>query len=153
MKRNRVIARWVGSDGYPQLKLSDGRIAGEHRHVWECAHGPIPDGYQIHHRDGDRTNNKLWNLEALRPGDHRREHCGHWTDTQGRWWKRCTTCRRPAPEENFPTKRYRVDGVRLTRGNCRSCERDRQRQKNGYQGCFEKNLGRHFGPRSAGRIS
>ncbi|WP_366129747.1 HNH endonuclease signature motif containing protein [uncultured Roseovarius sp.] len=148
---HRVKYRWISQDGYIHLGFRDGRIVAEHRHVWECAHGPIPGGYQIHHRDGDRTNNKIRNLEALLPQDHKREHCGHWTDQDGRWWKRCTTCRRPAPEDDFPTKRYR-DGVRLTRGNCKTCERDRQRAKNGYQGCFEKNLGLHFGPRSAGRI-
>ncbi|WP_350156745.1 HNH endonuclease signature motif containing protein [Roseovarius indicus] len=137
----------MGSDGYPQLKLSNGSIVGEHRHVWQCAQGPIPDGFQIHHRDENRINNKLWNLAALAPSEHKREHCGHWRDPSGAWWKRCTSCGIASPETDFPTKRYR-DGVRLTRGNCRTCERERQRAKNGYQGRFEKQLGRHFGPRS-----
>ncbi|WP_412509607.1 HNH endonuclease [Roseovarius sp. SYSU LYC5161] len=117
--------------------------------MWECAHGPIPPDYQIHHIDQDRANNKLWNLAALLPGDHKRAHCGHWIDTSGRWWKRCTTCRRPAPEDDFPTKRYR-DGIRLTRGNCRTCERDRQRAKNGWQGGTTSKLGKHYGPLAIG---
>lgn len=153
MEHPRVIDRWIGSDGYPQLKLDDGRIVGEHRWVWQCAHGPIPDGYQIHHRDGDRTNNKLRNLAALTPSDHKREHCGHWKDPAGEWWKRCTSCGIASPEADFPTKRYRSDGIRLTRGNCKTCERERQRTKNVWLGGEHTKFGKHFGPNKAGTIS
>jgi hypothetical protein len=44
-----------------------------HRLVWEDAHGPIPDGYVVHHRDGDSLNNAVDNLELLPRG----EHIGH----------------------------------------------------------------------------
>ncbi len=151
MAQKRVKYRWVSKDGYIHLGLEDGSIVAEHRHVWQCANGAIPVGHQIHHIDQNRTNNKLWNLEALRPAEHKREHCGHWQDETGVWWKRCRDCGQALPETEFPTKRY-VAGIRKTRGNCKLCERERQRRKNGYHGCFDKKLGKHFGPRGAGRI-
>ena len=36
-----------------------------HRLVWEKFVGPIPEGYVIHHRDNDPTNNALWNLDCV----------------------------------------------------------------------------------------
>jgi len=36
-----------------------------HRLVWEKFVGPIPEGYVIHHRDNDGTNNALWNLNCV----------------------------------------------------------------------------------------
>ena len=45
-----------------------------HRSVWEFFNGEIPEGYHIHHIDGDRNNNNIENL-ALMPGlAHTRMH-------------------------------------------------------------------------------
>ena len=41
-----------------------------HRAVWEYHNGIIPDGYHVHHKDGDRNNNDIDNLELLREADH-----------------------------------------------------------------------------------
>lgn len=41
-----------------------------HRRVWEHFNGPIPEGFHVHHKDGDRTNNKLSNLELLQEHKH-----------------------------------------------------------------------------------
>lgn len=41
-----------------------------HRHVWEDAHGQIPEGYHIHHRDQNKSNNALDNLELLEGRRH-----------------------------------------------------------------------------------
>ena len=47
-----------------------------HRAVWEYYNGEIPEGYHIHHIDGDRFNNDITNL-SLMPGlDHMKEHAG-----------------------------------------------------------------------------
>lgn len=119
--------RWIGSDGYPQVKLDGGRIVAEHRLVWEEAHGPIPDGYQIHHKNHIRTDNRLCNLECVDTVTHKRLHVGHrWV--AGVWVKTCTQCGWQGPDEAFPTKKV-VDGVRYTRGNCVECERERIREK------------------------
>lgn len=57
-----------------------GRTTGDrammHRVVWEHHHGPIPPGHDIHHIDGDRTNNSIANLAMLPKADHTRHH--HW---------------------------------------------------------------------------
>ena len=43
-----------------------------HRRIWEDAHGPIPDGWDIHHRDEDKTHNALENFECLPKAEHTR---------------------------------------------------------------------------------
>lgn len=41
------------------------RAIAVHRLVYESFVGPLPIGVQINHRDGDKTNNSLINLEAV----------------------------------------------------------------------------------------
>lgn len=41
-----------------------------HVKVWETSNGPTPDGWHIHHKDEDRSNNQLSNLEALPGPEH-----------------------------------------------------------------------------------
>jgi sugar lactone lactonase YvrE len=36
-----------------------------HRYVWEFYNGKIPEGYQIHHKDKDKSNNDISNLELM----------------------------------------------------------------------------------------
>ena len=45
-----------------------------HRAVWIRHHGDIPDGYHVHHKDGDRANNQIENLELLTPKEHIHHH-------------------------------------------------------------------------------
>ena len=45
-----------------------------HREVWTEAHGPVPDGFEVHHRDHNRSNNSLGNLELLDGTEHARHH-------------------------------------------------------------------------------
>ena len=45
-----------------------------HRARWEHYRGPIPEGFDIHHKDGDGTNNKLANLVMVERSEHRRTH-------------------------------------------------------------------------------
>lgn len=41
-----------------------------HQDVWRSGFGTIPDGCHIHHRDDDKFNNALSNLECLPAGKH-----------------------------------------------------------------------------------
>ena len=41
-----------------------------HRLVWESFNGPIPEGYEINHKDEDKSNNALENLELLTHSDN-----------------------------------------------------------------------------------
>jgi hypothetical protein len=43
-----------------------------HRVVWEAEVGPIPEGWDIHHRDHDKTHNEIPNLECLPKAEHAR---------------------------------------------------------------------------------
>ena len=45
-----------------------------HVAVWEFHHGPVPEGCHIHHKDGDRGNNQLENLECLDASEHMSLH-------------------------------------------------------------------------------
>lgn len=57
---------------------TDGQRGYLHRDVWEASHGPIPQGFDIHHRDGNRANNALSNLELFEKAEHsRRFSTGH----------------------------------------------------------------------------
>lgn len=52
---------------------SDG-IRRLHRAVWFTYHGTIPEGFDVHHIDGDRDNNQIENLLCLPRGIHLRDH-------------------------------------------------------------------------------
>lgn len=54
-------------------RLGGARI---HRVVWEHYNGPIPEGYVVHHIDGDKTNNDISNLAIMDDGQHKRLHQG-----------------------------------------------------------------------------
>ena len=64
---------WLGSNGY--LKIThNGQETYVHRSVWEQHSGWIPPGYHIHHKDGNKLNNRLSNLELLFGLEHLRWH-------------------------------------------------------------------------------
>ncbi len=45
-----------------------------HRVVWEHYNGPIPEGYIVHHKDRNKGNNEISNLEMMTVYDHAEEH-------------------------------------------------------------------------------
>ena len=45
-----------------------------HRVVWEYHNGEIPEGYHVHHIDGDRSHNDIGNLELLSEFEHLSYH-------------------------------------------------------------------------------
>jgi predicted nucleic acid-binding Zn ribbon protein len=45
-----------------------------HRIVWEYYNGVIQDGYHVHHKDGNKLNNDINNLECLPMEKHISEH-------------------------------------------------------------------------------
>lgn len=58
------------NNGYYAATSGDRHLL--HRRMWEDAHGPIPDGWDIHHCDEDKTHNALDNFECLPKAEHTR---------------------------------------------------------------------------------
>lgn len=62
------------------------------RWVWERANGPIPEGHVIHHKNEDKSDDALDNLELKTDPDHKRDHRigpAGWDSSQDRL---CDTC-------------------------------------------------------------
>lgn len=50
----------------------------EHRLVWILANGNIPDGFEVHHINGIKTDNRIENLVILSKSDHAKRHTGNY---------------------------------------------------------------------------
>ena len=51
-----------------------GRRVDEHVYVWEQHFGSVPKGYVVHHKDEDKGNNDISNLELMTLSEHSRSH-------------------------------------------------------------------------------
>lgn len=71
----KLLGRTITSHGYVLWAKRNKRYY-EHRLVWELYNGPIPSGYVIHHKNSDKTDNKIENLEMLSNSEHTRRHGG-----------------------------------------------------------------------------
>lgn len=45
-----------------------------HRYVWEKQNGKIEKGFHVHHKDEDKSNNSIDNLEVISPKVHAKIH-------------------------------------------------------------------------------
>ena len=61
---------------HPTKRKASGKSQSylKHRLVWEQKFGLIPKGYLIHHKDGDKTNYRLENLDLLSQSEHKTLH-------------------------------------------------------------------------------
>lgn len=70
-----IRKRGTGSiDGKYKKFTINGKSIREHRLVWEKHNGSIPEGYVIHHKDGNGLNNSIENLEMMTRAEHVRHH-------------------------------------------------------------------------------
>jgi len=111
----------ITSAGYRRVWL-DGRLVMEHRLVWEAAHGPIPDGFVIHHINEVRLDNRLENLQCLDQQTHHRIHSGC-VQRDGAWYKPCSICgeMKPITDEHWYFVQRRGWGRYPTGTHCRPC--------------------------------
>lgn len=60
-------------NGYKILSINYVKVL-EHRHVWEKHNGEIPPDFQIHHKNGIKTDNRIENLELIHKTEHAKLH-------------------------------------------------------------------------------
>ena len=72
----RTLQTKVNGSGYAQFKdPNSGQWTLTHRRVAEKkVGGRIFDGYEVHHIDGDKRNNRPSNLTIVSPAEHRSIH-------------------------------------------------------------------------------
>ena len=58
-----------------------------HRYVWEFYNGKIPKGYEIHHKDGDHSNNTIENLQCLSKAEHLKFHSETLSEEKREWYR------------------------------------------------------------------
>jgi hypothetical protein len=54
--------------------------------VWEFYNGKIPNGFHIHHRDGNKSNNEIFNLELISAREHISAHMSKERRDKAREW-------------------------------------------------------------------
>jgi len=67
------LINFSSNTGYPTIFV-DGKNVLLHRYVWEKHYGKIPKGYQIHHKNKDRLDYSLENLELISNKEHHKHH-------------------------------------------------------------------------------
>lgn len=132
---------------YKKLKIN-GKCIDEHRHVWMQHYGEIPKGYVIHHKDGNKMNNDISNLELKPMPLHTREHfkgiplVERFTKEQYEKWENskrggrpkvgpdgtawCNKCKEFKPIEDFGKNKNNFNGLQ---NQCKDCRRLRNKKK------------------------
>lgn len=71
---------WADRSYYvPNMAERKRGIGRLHQEIWKDANGPIPAGYEIHHKDHNPLNNDLSNLELISAVDHHAHHDAGYT--------------------------------------------------------------------------
>jgi len=69
------VYRGSGVWGYSRYKLEDGSVVLAHRYEMELFLGrKLTSDEHVHHKDGDKSNNTIDNLELMTNSDHAKEH-------------------------------------------------------------------------------
>jgi hypothetical protein len=72
------------------MAKTDGYRTLLHRDIWEFHNGKIPEGWDIHHRDEDKTHNEISNFECLPKSEHTKLYSPHNNQhTKGRKREKC----------------------------------------------------------------
>lgn len=109
----------IDKRGYPYFTKTKNGVYKKtfcHVFVWETLHGPKPEGYDIHHKDEDKTNYNISNLELLLKNVHKKIHAGWKYNQLGQWThKPCGGCKLTLSMERFTNNNHI--------GKCDSCQK------------------------------
>jgi hypothetical protein len=78
-KQSTIIGGYgsISEKGYRRIwDTNQKRLRFEHDMVWEFFNGNIPERFDIHHKDGNKLNNSIENLELSIKLNHKRIHSG-----------------------------------------------------------------------------
>lgn len=67
---SETVQRFNGASYYRCGQYYQRKGVRLHRAVWEYHNGEIPKGYHVHHKDGNRANNSIENLELMKGESH-----------------------------------------------------------------------------------
>jgi len=110
--------------GYPVICYRN-KIIPVHIYVWERANLVRPPGLHIHHKDHNKENYSLENLELLDPKDHNRLHAGWFKNQEGDWEsKPCLSCKTNLSLDKF----YTVKTRNTVSAWCRECTKAKSRE-------------------------
>lgn len=91
----------IRPDGYIEIRRK-GKVYLEHRYVWQRIYGEIPKDCHIHHKNGNKADNRIENLELMNGKAHNSFHSSQ------KGYKLCSipTCRNLAAAKTFCPKHY-----------------------------------------------
>lgn len=72
--KSKVTRGYERPDGYWASFDGLGKKYLKHRLVWKIHNGEIPKGMDVHHIDGNKSNNNIENLELVSKEEHAKKH-------------------------------------------------------------------------------
>src|SRR4051812_4898466 len=106
----------------PNIHDRQSGVGRLHQETWEAAHGPIPEGHDIHHRDNNPLNNTLENLECLTEAEHAAYHALNLSDAERERRRKQADTMRPLAAEWHGTE----EGIAWHRENGKACWENRE---------------------------
>ena len=107
---------WYDAKGYPIICIN-GKDIKLHIYIWERENGEKPKGMQLHHKDFNKRNYSLGNLQLVTQSEHFRIHAG-WVRENGVWTKKhCNHCNKVLGLDKF----YQRKTANTPSGLCKKC--------------------------------
>jgi len=107
---------YYDAKGYALIWLN-GKNQKIHVLLWEIYYGGKPKGHDIHHKDFNKANYDINNLELLTKSDHQKIHKG-WFQVGDKWVaKPCSFCKKTLPIDAFYVRRT----ANTPSAKCKSC--------------------------------
>ena len=103
----------IDRKGYRRISVNN-KLVREHILVWRHHKGPIPAGMEIHHKDENKLNNSIDNLELISNLAHRHIHAGYEV-RNGVLFKRCFECKEVKLVSQYTPRKIGVEP------KCRAC--------------------------------